>query len=137
VRYTLKHALTLALGLTLGIGTMAFTDIRHPVSSFIPNSMVLNSEDPLPYTMGWVDPRFGFQTNNATGVLEVRWYCFYEGMNSLGADEVDMKLFSPGVVIHKPDRPAGQSEDDFYYELTRTQTDPCPVFRHNREYPAN
>jgi hypothetical protein len=135
VRYTLKHAAMLALGLVLGIGTMAFTDILHPISSFIPNSMILNSTDSLPETMGWVDPRYRFDTDNATGVLEIRWYCFYEGMNTLGEHEADTEKFNPGFLVQRPELPQDQDEEDFYFELTRTQFDPCPVFRYNHEYP--
>ncbi len=138
MKYTMKHAMMLALGLVLGIGTMAFTDILHPISSFIPSSLVLDTDYDLPETMGWVDERFGFQTDNPTGLLEIRWYCVYEGMGKMKFADVDGGYFGPTYYVDKPEIPEDVvDEDQFYYELTRTQTDPCPVFRNNRDYPEN
>lgn len=135
MKYTLKHASMLALGLILGIGTMAFTDILHPISSFIPSSLVLDTDHELPETMGWVDERFGFYTDNPTGLLEIRWYCVYEGMGKMKFKDVDGDAFGPVYYVDKPEVPDDVDEDEFYYELTRVQTDPCPVFRNNRDYP--
>jgi len=131
----LKHALTLGLGLALGLGTVAFTDSLNPVSPFIPSSLVLDAGERLPETMRWVDPQFGFATRHATGVLEVRWYCAYPGMNGLEPGEAQGK-FAPLAEIDRPEPPAEGAGPDFYYELTRTQTDPCPVFRFGNQYPA-
>lgn len=135
VRYSLKHAFMLALGLTLGAGTMAFTDILHPTSAYIPSSLVLDTEQALPETMSWVDPRFGFHTSNPSGLLEIRWYCAYEGMSGFSAQELQRSLFHPAATISKPQAPQGADAEAFYYEVTRTQTDPCPVFRTSHDYP--
>lgn len=135
MHYTLKHAMMLALGLILGIGTMAFTDILHPVSPFHPESQVLDTHDKLPVTMGWVDQTYGFGTKNPTGLLEVRWYCAYEGMKGFNPRQINAKMFEPMVFIERPVRTPGADLEAFYYELTRVQTAACPVFRFNEHYP--
>jgi len=135
MKYTLKHAAMLALGLILGIGAMAFTDILHPISTFIPGSLVLDVNDPLPDTMQWVDQSYGFSTKNPTGLIEVRWFCLYEGMNGLEADGVNHSLFDPLIAMDRPDLPDGADEEAFYFELTRVHNKPCPVFRLNEQYP--
>lgn len=135
MRYTLKHAAMLALGLTLGIGAMAFTDILHPISPYIPSSLVLDVDTTLPNTMQWVDQSYGFSTKNPTGLLEVRWFCLYEGMNGLETKTVNHDLFDPVVAMERPNPPAGADEEAFYFELTRVHTKPCPVFRLSEQYP--
>jgi len=131
----MRHAFMLALGILLGLGTMAFTDILHPMTPFEPGSLVLDTKAPLPQTMAWVDQQYGFRTNKPTGVLEVRWYCVYEGMSGLAGSDVDRGHFTPSVEVARTPLPEGQDPQAYYYELTRVQTTPCPVFRHNEDYP--
>lgn len=116
---------------------MAFTDIINPVTPFIPSSLVLNTEEKLPETMGWVDRQYGFKTKNPTGLLEIRWYCAYEGMSGLALEDVDPNQFRPVVSIIRPEMPDDVDQEAFYHELTRVQTDPCPVFRFSADYPKN